>query len=141
RKAGLRRLMKQIGKLAAAGWRDPAGMTAPSCEVGSKWGGDVDGWQRARCAGRSVESICVQLGITRGRLNSLTKEYCSMSAGEVVDGHKMRGLKRILMGQLREAARELWGSPGSFALMRCSLLKHNASGHATSLRSVAWHPR
>ena len=87
--------------------------------VTESWGEDAFAWRRVVTSGRSVEGICFQLGISRSRLTSLTKEVMGISAGELVDGFKIRGLRRILVGQLREAAARLWGMPGDFAVRRC----------------------
>ena len=83
------------------------------------WGEDVAEWRRVSLGGRSVESICFQLGMTRARLTSLTKEVLGISAGDLIDGFKIRGLRTYLIGQLREAASRLWGCPGDFAVRRC----------------------
>lgn len=83
------------------------------------WGDDAFQWRRVVTSGRSVEGICFQLGISRARLTSLTKEVMGISAGELVDGFKIRGVRKFLVGQLREAASRLWGCPGDFAVRRC----------------------
>ena len=88
------------------------------------WGDDAFGWRRVVTSGRSVEGICFQLGISRGRLTSLLKEVLGISAGELIDGFKIRGLRKFLVGQLREAASRLWGCPGDFAVRRCGALSH-----------------
>ncbi len=161
RKRGIRRLLKKIEIRIAAGLEKQFSIETPKCGVRNGWGGDLDGWARPLSAGRSLESICVEFGIARGQLNALTREYSSLSAQDVIDGYKLGGLKKLLMGQLREAAFGLWGGPGDFARRRCIIqgsasyvdesVPHHAaqrSGvprrpkrtqHATALRSVAWH--
>jgi hypothetical protein len=57
----------------------------------------------------------VGLQISRARLTMLTREYCGLTAQELVDGFKVRGLRKHLTVRLREAAERLWGLPGSFA--------------------------
>ncbi|MCY3017562.1 MAG: hypothetical protein NTW87_00825 [Planctomycetota bacterium] len=79
------------------------------------WGGGVETWARTAREGRSVEALCVELQVSRARLTMLTKEYCGLAVQELVDGFKVRGLKRALIERLREAAQQLWGTPGSFA--------------------------
>ena len=83
------------------------------------WGEDVGEWRRVSLGGLSVEGICFRLGISRARLTSLLKETMGVSAGELVDGFKIRGLRKYLIGHLREAASRLWGAPGDFAVRRC----------------------
>ena len=83
------------------------------------WGEDVGEWRRVSHGGRSVESLCVQLGMTPAKLTALTKEVLGITAGELLDGFKIRGLRKFLTGQLREAASRMWGDPGSFAARRC----------------------
>jgi len=97
----------------------------PAIGVFTSWDGEVGSWRRAACGGRSVESLCVQLGISRARLTGLTKESFGLSAGEIVDGFKIAGLKKFLVGQLREAACRLWGVPGSFAVYRCHFARRD----------------
>jgi hypothetical protein len=58
--------------------------------------------------------MCVELEITRARLTMLTKEYCGLTAQELVDGMKVRELRRHMYERLRAAAYALWGTPGSF---------------------------
>ena len=83
------------------------------------WGENVSEWRRVSLGGLSVEAICFRLGISRGRLTGLLKETMSVSAGELVDGFKIRGLRKLLLGHLREAAARVWGAPGDFAVRRC----------------------
>jgi len=121
RRRGVRRLIKQIErKMAESLVNQLAAMAAPpECGVRGRWGGDIDGWRRTQTAGRSLESICVEFGISKPRLNALTQEYCALQAQEVIDGYKLRGLKQVLLAQLREAARALWDRPGQFAYKLC----------------------
>ena len=44
-----------------------------------------------------------------------------MSAQDVIDGYNIRGLRKFLIAQLREAAFALWGPPGEFAQRRCMI--------------------
>ena len=76
------------------------------------FGRAVEEWVGA--AGNSIESLCVELQISRARLTMLTKEYCGLTVQELVDGFKIRRVKRGLVERLREAAERLWGMPGSF---------------------------
>jgi len=62
-----------------------------------------------------VESLCAELQITRARLTMLTKEYCGLTAQELVDGFKVRGLRKLLVVRFRDAAERMWGWPGNFA--------------------------
>src|SRR5205814_623821 len=119
RRRGVRRLIRQIERTVALGLEKQGTISAPKCGMRSNWGGDLDGWSRVQCAGRSVESICVEFGIARGQLNALTREYSAMSAADVIDGYKLGGLKKILIAQLRQAAFGLWGVAGDFAQRRC----------------------
>ena len=59
--------------------------------------------------------MCVELEISRARLTMLTKEYCGLTAAELVDGMKVRELRKHMMERMREAAYALWGTPGAFA--------------------------
>ena len=87
------------------------------------WGVGVEEW--AGAAGNSVERLCVELQISRARLSMLTKEYCGMTAQELVDGFRIRSVKRGIIERLREAACELWGTPGSFAAFKyCEPQRH-----------------
>ena len=85
------------------------------------WGENVSEWRRVSLGGVSVEAICFRLGISRGRLTGLLKETMSVSAGELIDGFKIRGLRKLLLGHLREAAARVWGAPGDFAVRRCGV--------------------
>ena len=85
------------------------------------WGENVSEWRRVSLGGLSVEAICFRLGISRGRLTGLLKESMSVSAGELIDGFKIRGLRKLLLGHLREAAARVWGCPGDFAVRRCGV--------------------
>ena len=178
RKRGIRRLLKRIEMkivVTTSVVKDAATSVVKTKRLKSllqsEWATDLDEWARTKCAGRSLESICVEFGISRRQLNALTREYNSMSAGEIIGGYKIGGLRQILAAQLREAAFGLWGPPGEFAKRRCmvggpvsrvddGVPRHEAQrsvapargtilekagasgarGHATALRSVAWHP-
>ena len=83
------------------------------------WGENVSEWRRVACGGMSVEGVCFRLGISKGKLDRLLREGVGISAGELLDGFKIRGLRKYLMGQMREAAYRLWGRPGYFAQVRC----------------------
>ena len=106
-----RRVSAQRVKIEAREWAAP--------KLTEAWGEFVGDWRRVERGGPSVEALCFQLGISRARLTSLLKETVGLSAGELLDGFKIRGLKKYLIGQLGEAARRLWGLPGSFAVQRC----------------------
>jgi len=84
-----------------------------------EWSRETTDWARVRAAGVSVEQICERLGLSRSRLTRLTREYCSLTAQEVVDGVRVRRLKPVLIARLRNAARELWGAPGYYAAFKC----------------------
>ena len=124
RKRCVRKLMAWMKRKcnAASSQRDEA---PPAIGIFTAWDGEVGSWRRAACGGRSVESLCVQLGISRGRLTGLTQEAFGLSAGEIMDGFKIAGLKKFLVGQLREAACRLWGVPGSFATFRCHFARRD----------------
>src|SRR5205814_4653239 len=111
--------LKKIEIKIASGLEKQFSVATPKCGVRNGWGGDLDGWARTLSAGRSLESICVEFGISRGQLNALTREYSAMSAADVIDGYKLGGLKKILIAQLRQAAFGLWGVAGDFAQRRC----------------------
>ena len=78
------------------------------------WERDVAAWELPCNAGRSIEDICVDLQMSRARLTTLTKEYCGLTAQELIDGFRISKLKNALVVRLRAAARKLWGPPGSF---------------------------
>ena len=132
RKRGIRRLLKQIERRIVEHASCAAEAIGQSGGMPHNWGGDVDGWARTQSAGRTLESICIEFGISPEKLSSLTREYNSMSAQDVIDGYKLGvghasglpsgGLKMILLAQLREAAFYLWGPPGDFAQRRCMRL-------------------
>ncbi|MCY3019002.1 MAG: hypothetical protein NTW87_08240 [Planctomycetota bacterium] len=114
RKAGLKRLVERIKELATEATeatekrqesKEPTLMTP--------WDAGVEAW--AGSAGNSVERLCVELEVSRTRLTMLTKEYCGLSAQELVDGFKVRRLRRWIGLRLREAAQQLWGTPGNYA--------------------------
>jgi len=86
--------------------------------LGADWEFDADEWARVRATGVSLEALCERLGMSRGRLSRLCREYCNLSAQEVIDGYKLRGLKKILTARLKEAAFALWGKPGYFAAFK-----------------------
>ena len=126
RKRGIRRLLKRIEMkivVTTSVVKDAATSVVKTKRLKSllqsEWTTDLDAWARTRAAGRSLESICVEFGISNRQLNALTREYNSMSASEIIDGYKIGGLRKILGAQLREAAFSLWGAPGEFAKRRC----------------------
>ena len=86
--------------------------------LSAEWEFDADAWARVRATGVSLEALCERLGMSRGRLSRLCREYCNLSAQEVIDGYKLRGLKKILTARLKEAAFALWGKPGYFAAFK-----------------------
>ena len=79
------------------------------------WERDVAAWTLPCNAGRSIEDLCVELQMSRARLTTLTKEYCGLTAQELIDGFRIGKLKNALAERLRSAARELCGPPGTFA--------------------------
>ena len=83
--------------------------------LNAPWERDVPAWALPCNAGRSIEDICVGLAMSRARLTTLTKEYCGLTAQELIDGFRIGKLKNALVVRLRAAARELWGPPGTFA--------------------------
>jgi len=83
------------------------------------WDWNFREWRRVARGGRSVESVCLQLGIAPAKLTGLLKETHGISASELLDGFKIRNLKKFLVAQLRLAAERLWDSPGEFAKRRC----------------------
>jgi len=114
RRAGLKRLVERIKALATEHTENTE-RKQESKEVSfvQPWDIDADGW--ARAAGNSIESLCVELQISRVRLTMLTKEYCGLTVQELADGFRIRRVKRALFERLREAAQELWGLPGTLA--------------------------
>jgi len=111
---------RQRGIFSAGGVRpQQTRMAAPPLRgaIGctTDWMPEIAAWARVMNGGVSIEGMCEQLGISRARLTRLTKEYCGLSAGELVDGFRLRGLKAELLGPLRSASREIWGAPGNFA--------------------------
>ncbi|MCY3018210.1 MAG: hypothetical protein NTW87_04155, partial [Planctomycetota bacterium] len=126
RRGGLRRLVKRIKAFATEGTKNTEKGQGSGFRVQGigndegtrlslirEWGGEVEAW--AGSAGNSIERLCVELEISRARLTMLTKEYCGLSAQELVDGFKVRQLRRLVGLRLREAAQALWGAPGSYA--------------------------
>jgi len=93
----------------------PHGGEGEPLSLTAEWGGGVETWARTAREGRSVESVCVELQISRARLTMLTKEYCGLTAHELVDGFSVRRVKSALIARLREAAESLWGLPGVWA--------------------------
>jgi len=85
---------------------------AKVCEA---WGDDAFEWRRVVTSGSSVEGICFRLGISRGRLTGLLKEVMGISAGELLDGFRIRGLRRIWWGS---CARRLRGFGGCRGILR-----------------------
>jgi len=83
--------------------------------LSTPWEKDVAAWALPCNAGRSIEDICVGLAMSRARLTTLTKEYCGLTAQELVDGFRIGKLKNALAERMRSAARDLWGPPGTFA--------------------------
>ena len=71
-------------------------------------------WTSVAVAGRTVDSLCAQLDLSRAKLTTLTRELCDLTPQDIVDGFRLRCLKGALIDRLRTAARELWGAPGSF---------------------------
>jgi len=155
RKKGIRRLVRWMeGKLNSKfqepnsneneKWKSENFETAPRCaqklSITSEWGAEIEKWGGVRHAGRSVESLCVELGITQAKLSGLLREGFGLSASEIVDGIKIRGLKNLLMGQLKEAAWKLWGAAGSFAQVRCYLPLSSGEGERSSLGRPARAP-
>jgi len=114
RRAGLKRLVERIKALATEHTENTERkQESEEVSLMQPWDIDADGW--ARAAGNSIEGLCVELQISRARLTMLTKEYCGLTAQELVDGFKIRRVKLGLVERLREAAESLWGMPGSFA--------------------------
>jgi methylphosphotriester-DNA--protein-cysteine methyltransferase len=96
------------------------------------WGIDAENW--ARAAGNSIENLCVELQISRARLTMLTKEYCGLTSQELVDGFKIRRVKRALVARLRDAAQELWGLPGTWAAWKTDGYRVSGFGEMTRAR-------
>jgi methylphosphotriester-DNA--protein-cysteine methyltransferase len=122
--------VRDSGNSAAAA--DENGDKSPqskNCELPSltkEWGTEVEEWAGSR--GNSVERMCVELEISRARLTMLTKEYCGLTVAELVDGWKVRELRRRMYERLKEAADALWGVPGSFVEERVSGFGDRGSG-------------
>ena len=120
RKRGAKLLFAWIGKRVCAERDVIFGRRLKAAELTEEWASlDADSWKRVELGGRSVDSFCAQLGISRARLTGLFNETLGLSAIDVVDGFKIRGLRKLLIGQLREAALSLWDAPGEFAKRRC----------------------
>jgi hypothetical protein len=82
------------------------------------WDWDLGDW-RGVDRGVPLEGICFRLGMSARALTGLLKETHGISAGELLDGFRVRNLRGCLIGQLRMAAQRLWDSPGEFAKRRC----------------------
>ena len=98
-------------------YEDPlAGGEGTRLSLMTPFGREVEEW--AGAAGKSVESLCVELEVSQARLTRLTKEYCGLTVQELVDGFKVRQLRGWIGMRLREAAQALWGAPGSYAAVK-----------------------
>jgi len=125
RKRCVRKLVSWIDRKVSAERLQIENCKFQNANLTEAWGEDAFEWRRVVTSGLSVEGICFRLGISRGRLTSLLKEVMGISAGELLDGFKIRGLRRILVGQLREAASRIWGMPGDFAVRRVGIGQTN----------------
>jgi len=125
RKRCVRKLVAWIDRKVSAERLQIENCKFQNANLTEAWGEDAFEWRRVVTSGLSVEGICFRLRISRGRLTSLLKEVMGISAGELLDGFKIRGLRRILVGQLREAASRIWGRPGDFAVRRCGMGQTN----------------
>jgi hypothetical protein len=119
RKRGVRFLVKWIDERVSNDRKKIERREVKKLTYLDEWGSDVSKWRRVDRSGRSVEAVCFELGISKGRLNGLLREVMNVSAAELLDGFKIRGLKKYLMAQLRDAAMRLWERPGEFAKRRC----------------------
>ncbi|MCY3022162.1 MAG: hypothetical protein NTW87_24385 [Planctomycetota bacterium] len=120
RRAGLKRLVERIKEFTTENTENTENrQEGKEPTLITPWGVGVEEW-----AGKdehSIESLCVNLEISRARLTMLTKEYCGLTVQELADGFKIRRVKRGLVERLREAAQQLWGTPGSYAATKYEL--------------------
>jgi len=108
------------------------------------FGRAAEEWAGPRNEGRSVESMCAELEISRARLTMLTKEYCGVTAQELADGFKIGRVKRALIERLREAAESLWGLPGTWAAWKMDGFRASGfgfRGNGTTKRSKYFRMR
>jgi AraC-like DNA-binding protein len=119
RKRGVRFLVKWIDQRVSNDRKKIERREVKKLSYLDEWGSDVSRWRRVDRSGWSVEAVCFDLGISKGRLNGLLREVMGVSAAELLDGFKIRGLKKYLVAQLRDAAMRLWERPGEFAKRRC----------------------
>ena len=111
-----------------------SGDEATELSLTARWRVEVEAWVRPGSDRRSVESLCVELQISRARLTMLTKEYCGLTVQELVDGFKVRKLKSALVARLREAAQGLWGLPGTLAAWKYDGYRVSGFGEMTRAR-------
>jgi len=70
------------------------------------------------CEGQAremVAGVCVELNISRHKLSELVRECRGISATELVDGFRVRAVRRAIAELLKGYARELWMAPGLYA--------------------------
>jgi hypothetical protein len=103
-------------------WREEYSKTsgeAKAIKLTEEWDWEFSEWRRVAGGGVSLEGICFRLGMTPRALTGLLRETHGISAGELLDGFRVRNLRPCLIGQLRMAAQRLWDVPGEFAKRRC----------------------
>jgi hypothetical protein len=143
RKKKLGRLVRCLQDRAGADFLrlEAARAHSPAWTIASRWDRPVEEWREVECSGRALESYCSQLGIGPAKLSALTREYCGLSAGRILDGVKIRGLRRMLLGHFHVAAQAMWGTPGSFAERLCMSRGSGREGEEGDARDRAGRSR
>lgn len=104
-------LRADVGALSAiVGWQ--TGMSAPPESLA---GASEEIWACEGQAREVVAGVCVELNISRAKLSELTREYRGISATELIDGFRVRPVRRAIAELLKGYARELWMAPGLYA--------------------------
>ncbi|HYF48253.1 MAG TPA: hypothetical protein VEJ63_02540 [Planctomycetota bacterium] len=120
RRAGIRRLIHWIERKWAETPIQNSEFKIRNCDADNisitrTWTLPLETWRHSRIDERSLESLCAELEITPHQLNRLIREHSNISASELLDGFRVRKLRKAMFECLREAAAELWGRPGTHA--------------------------
>jgi len=75
-------------------------------------------WACAGGFGGDVERVCARLGMSEARFTRLTKAFLNVSARELTEGIRLRGVRETLRSHVCEAANVLWGEPGARTYLR-----------------------
>jgi len=119
RKRCVRKLARWIERQWSAEQTRVCARSLKNVELTQPWDWEVSTWRRSAQAGLSVEALCFRLGISERGLTALLRETLNVSAGELLDGFRIRNLRAKLTAQFRAAAERLWDTPGEFAKRRC----------------------